>query len=270
MPDRALRGELLTGTHCVEEALRTGRRRLFDLCYVPGKRTSRLAAILAAARQRGLPLQELDAAQMTALCGGPHHQGVALRAAPLPTAALAELVDGLQGAEALVLLLDGLLDPHNLGALVRTALGAGAAGIVLPQDRSAPLSPSVSRASAGALEHAVVVVVPNLVRAMQALKAQGFWLAGLVPRAPTCLFEARLDGRIGLVVGGEEQGIRPLVRRHCDMLLSIPQAGGVDSLNASAAGAVALYEVWRQRRRGAPECPTQRHSAAAPSAQVGT
>jgi 23S rRNA (guanosine2251-2'-O)-methyltransferase len=148
----------------------------------------------------------------------------------------------------LLLLLDQIVDVQNLGSLIRTALCAGAKGVVITRKRAAHPSPAVSKASAGALEHLPVARVANMTEAIKQLKNTGFWIVGLGGRSGRSLFEVDLTGPLALVIGGEQKGIRPLVRRHCDFLAAIPQQGPLDSLNASAAGAVALFEAVRQRR----------------------
>jgi 23S rRNA (guanosine2251-2'-O)-methyltransferase len=148
-----------------------------------------------------------------------------------------------------VLALDGIQDPHNLGSIIRSAHVAGAHAILIPKDRSAEVTPAVARASAGAVEHTRVIRVTNLVRALEGLKAAGLWVAGADPEGDTRLSD--LDGRdpLAIVVGGEDLGLRPLVRRTCDRLVSIPMRGEVASLNAGVAAAVILFEVVRQRER---------------------
>jgi 23S rRNA (guanosine2251-2'-O)-methyltransferase len=146
-----------------------------------------------------------------------------------------------------LLILDGVVDPQNLGALMRTAVCAGMGAVVLPKDRSARPGPAVSRASAGALEHARLAVVTNIVATIQALKPLGLWIVGLDKDDGQPLFASDLSGPLAIVVGAEGKGIRPLVRRHCDFLVAVPQVGPIDSINASVAGAVVIYESWRQR-----------------------
>ena len=140
------------------------------------------------------------------------------------------------------------MDPHNLGALVRTALCVGVEGIIIPKDRSVPPTPSVSKASAGAMEHIRLARVTNMVNTIKALKKKGLWIAGMEKTSNTSIFSSDLTGPIAIVIGGEEKGMRLLVKKHCDFLMSIPQTGPVNSLNASVAGAIAMYEVYRQRR----------------------
>ena len=152
----------------------------------------------------------------------------------------------------LVVLLDGIVDPHNLGAIVRTAHCVGADALVIPRDRAAGATPTVSKTSAGALEHTRLVPVTNLAGSIQWLKKQGVWVAGLAAQAEQTVFQADLKGSLALVIGGEEKGLRRLVREYCDYLISIPLLGRVDSLNSSAAAAVVLYEAFRQRGQAVP------------------
>jgi 23S rRNA (guanosine2251-2'-O)-methyltransferase len=146
-------------------------------------------------------------------------------------------------------MLDNIVDPQNLGALIRTALCVGIDGVVMPRDNCAPPTASVSSASAGALEHIDLCRVTNLVQTIKLCKSHGLWIFGMERGAEQSIFGGDLTGPIALVLGGEQKGIRPLVRKHCDMLFSIPQRGPIESLNVSAAGAVAMYEALRQRQR---------------------
>jgi 23S rRNA (guanosine2251-2'-O)-methyltransferase len=159
--------------------------------------------------------------------------------------ALAESADG----SSFFLMLDRIVDPQNLGALLRSAEGAGAAAVILPKDRSASPTPAVSKASAGAMEHLQIAVVTNLVQTLGKLKDLGYWFYGLDSEGGHSLFETEMTGKAVLLVGGEEKGLRHLVRAQCDVLISIPLHGTVSSLNASAAGAVAMYERCRQQMK---------------------
>jgi 23S rRNA (guanosine2251-2'-O)-methyltransferase len=145
-------------------------------------------------------------------------------------------------------MLDNILDPQNLGAIIRTALCVGIDGVIMPKDRSAPISPAVSRASAGALEHIRLSRVTNLVQTIKQCKKSGLWIMGLDKGAEQCLYDGDMTGSLAIVLGGEQKGIRPLVKKHCDFLVAIPQLGAVDSLNVSVAAAVAMYEALRQRQ----------------------
>ena len=194
------------------------------------------------AQQAGIPLQYESTAVLEQLARGGRHQGVIACIAPFRFTPLAEISSG--GAD-LLLVLDGVVDPHNLGALLRTAEAVGAGGVILPRDRAAPITPVVVKASAGATAHLRVCQVPNLVRCLDALRLCGYWIVGLWPQAPQSLYTLEVSGKVALVVGGEEGGMRQLVRRHCDFLVAIPMRGKVESLNASVAGAVALYKLFR-------------------------
>lgn len=241
--------EVLYGFHPVMEALRAGRRRVRAVLVSQRRGDRRVEALIAAAETRQIPLQRVSPAELTALAG-PHHQGVAARVSPLAALDLDGLCNALADGSCppWLLILDGVVDPQNLGALVRTAVCAGLGAVVLPKDRAARPGPAVSRASAGALEHARLAVVTNIVAALQALKPLGLWVAGLDKDGGGSLFASDLSGPLAVVVGAEGKGIRPLVRRYCDFLVAVPQVGPIDSLNASVAGAVVIYESWRQRQ----------------------
>jgi 23S rRNA (guanosine2251-2'-O)-methyltransferase len=241
--------EILFGVHPVAEALAAGRRKLMEVFVAKGRRAARIEALVAAAEARGIPVREETAERIASLCDSPGHQGVAARASAYP---LAEPEDMLAGDAPFLLVLDGVVDPRNLGALVRSGVCVGVDGVLIPKDRAAPPTPAASKASAGALEHVRLARVTNLAATLRALKERGVWIAGLSRTEAVSLYDADLTGPLALVVGGEEKGIRPLVRSRCDFGLAIPQAGPVDSLNASVAGAVALYEAFRQRRAVVP------------------
>jgi 23S rRNA (guanosine2251-2'-O)-methyltransferase len=241
--------EILHGFHPVVEALRAGRRRVQAVLVSQRRGDRRAETLIAEAEARQIPVRSVSPAELTAVAG-PYHQGVAARVSPLTVLDLDGLRNALAGGSCppWILILDGVVDPQNLGALVRTAVCAGVGAVVLPKDRAARPNPAVSRASAGALEHARLVVVPNIVAAIQALKPLGLWISGLDKNEGQPLFASDLSGPLAIVVGAEGKGIRPLVRRNCDFLVAVPQVGPIDSLNASVAGAVVIYESWRQRQ----------------------
>ena len=168
---------------------------------------------------------------------------------PYPQVAVQEMLQTVQGEDAkrFLLILDNIQDPQNLGAIIRTALCVGIQGVIVPRDRSASPTAAVSKASAGALEHIRLVRVTNLVQTIKYCKTSGLWVMGLQKDAAQSIYAADLSGSIALVLGGEQKGMRRLVKKHCDFLVSIPQQGAIDSLNASAAAAVAMYEAFRQR-----------------------
>lgn len=246
------RSEVLYGIHPVTEAIRAGRRRLYEIYLLEAERSERLASIATLAASRSIPIKRLDSDTLTQRCHSDRHQGAALRAGPFPCQMIEDLLRDVAAAASgtpFLLLLDNIQDPHNLGAILRTAACAGVDGIVVPKDRSAPPGPTVSRVSAGALEHATIYRVTNLADTIIRLQKQTrIWFVGLDPNAGKVLYNADLSGPLGLVVGGEGKGIRTLIRKRCDDLVSIPQVGAVDSLNASVAAAVGIYEAVRQRR----------------------
>jgi 23S rRNA (guanosine2251-2'-O)-methyltransferase len=176
---------------------------------------------------------------------------VALRMESFAYADLHDLLAGVDaaGGNGLILVLDGIQDPHNLGALIRTAACAGANGVIIPKDRAVGVTPTVEKVSAGAVETVPVAQVANIAQALDQLKSRGFWTYGLAGEGAASLYDQNFSGSVAVVVGGEGEGIRPLVRRGCDVVVSIPLSGGVSSLNASVAGGIALFEVVRQRRK---------------------
>lgn len=247
--------EILYGRQPVREALRARRRQVYKLQIAGGIQPAGIVGeILSLARQARLPVQEVDRREMDRLGGDANHQGVAAEVSGYPYVDLEALLGAAQqaGEPPFLLLLDHVQDPQNLGSLLRSAEAAGVHGVVLPGRRAAGVTPAAVRASAGAAEHVRVAMAGNLVQAMQALKARNVWLAGLEARPEAQLYtDADLSGSLGLVVGSEGQGLARLVRNTCDFLLHLPMYGQVGSLNAGAAGVVALYEARRQRGQGA-------------------
>ena len=242
--------DVLYGFHPVVEALRAGRRTIYTVMVDRANPSARQAQVIARAEEDGIAWQSLTPDQVRAACGSDQHQGVAAIVSPLPTDSLEAIVSagGRDDGACLLVLLDSIVDPNNLGAIVRTAHCAGADALVVPKDRAVGATPAVSKASAGALEHTRLCRVTNLAGTIQQLKKQGVWVAGLAMDGARTVFQADLKGPLAMVVGGEEKGLRPLVRQHCDFLVSIPLFGRIDSLNASAAAAVVLYEAVRQRQ----------------------
>ncbi|MFH0731229.1 MAG: 23S rRNA (guanosine(2251)-2'-O)-methyltransferase RlmB [Pseudomonadota bacterium] len=242
--------EILYGYHPVREALRANRRKIQTIYLGRESSGNRCEEILTVAASNGIPVERVTADAMRSMTRTDHHQDLCARVSVYPVVAMEDLLDALPGGKAppFFLVIDSVLDPQNLGALIRSALAVGVIGVLTPKDRSAPPTPVVSKASAGALEHIPLARVTNLSRALDALRQRGLWIFGLEGTADREIYGTDLTGPMALVVGGEEKGIRPLVKQHCDLLVSIPQYGPLDSLNASVAGAVALYEVLRQRR----------------------
>jgi 23S rRNA (guanosine2251-2'-O)-methyltransferase len=237
----------------VLEALRARGDQVERLYLTHGQVPSRSAGeLFARARDAGVRVQNVPREKLAELAGGGLHQGVV---AELRTFEYVQLEDILEAAKGsgrppLVVVLDGIEDPQNLGAIIRSAHALGAHGVVIPKDRAAKVTGAVARASAGAVEHCPVARVVNLARALEDLKAAGLWIAAAVAEGPESLPQARLDGPLALVIGSEGSGIREGVLKHCDHLLRIPMLGKVASLNASVAAAILLYEAQRQRTAG--------------------
>ena len=246
-----MKAEILYGFHPVYEALAAQRRTIYEIYLqyqTPSGRLARLASLSAAS---GVRIKTAGSSDLRALTGTAGHQGVAARAEPYPLMPVTDIL-AAAGARAhphFLLLLDHILDPQNLGAIIRTALCVGIDGIIMPKDRSAPATPSVSKASAGALEHIRLSRVTNLVQIIKRCKKDGIWVMGLDKDAGRSIYDGDMSGSIAIVLGGEQKGLRPLVKKNCDFLVSIPQLGAVDSLNASVAAAVTLYEALRQRQK---------------------
>jgi 23S rRNA (guanosine2251-2'-O)-methyltransferase len=237
----------LTGFHAVEEALAAGRA-LDRIVIARGRHGERVEAVVRLARSKSVPVRFEDRLQIDRLVGTREHQGIAALAAAKPALELEDLL-AAKTPQGLLVLLDGIEDPHNLGAIVRTALAAGAHGVVIPERRAVGLTDTVERASAGALAHLPVARVKNLVRAMEEMKEAGYWLIGLDERAEKKYSEADFSGQVGIVLGSEGEGLHELTRKRCDFLVSIPTSGPVRALNVSVAAGVVLFEVVRQRQQ---------------------
>jgi len=220
----------LTGIHAVKEALEA-RRPIDRIAIAKGRQDTRVEEIVQLARKQGVPVRFEDRGQLDRLANSKDHQGVVALAAARAAATLEDILahaNASQGQLGLIVLLDGVEDPHNLGAIVRTTLAAGAHGVVIPERRAAGLTDTVARASAGALAHLPVAKVTNLVRTMEQLKEAGYW-------------------PVGIVLGSEGQGLHELTRKRCDFVVSLPTTGPVKSLNVSVAAGVVLFEAIRQR-----------------------
>jgi 23S rRNA (guanosine2251-2'-O)-methyltransferase len=205
--------------------------------------------IMELAKKKGTPLRYVSKETLSGLVGHEHHQGLALRARPFDYAQLETfLAQEMDRIEPLVLL-DSIQDPQNLGAVLRSACFLGAKGVVIPKDRAAAVTSTVIKVAAGATAYLPIMQVTNLARSLEQLKERGLWIAGLAPEGQDNLYDVELSIPLGLVVGNEQKGLRPLVRRNCDLLISIPGTGPLQSLNAAVAAAIVLAEVQRQRRK---------------------
>ncbi len=244
--------EIIYGRNAVLEALQAQRRRFDSVLVAEGIREKDTAArILAVAREKHIPVRHIPRSKLDEL-GPVNHQGIAAQVAPYPYADVADMFALAAQREEMpfLLLLDCLQDPQNLGTLLRTAEVVGVHGVVIPGRRAAEVTPAVSNASAGAVEHLLLAQVTNLARTMGELKERGVWVAGVeyLPEAQH-YHEAQLNMPLALVVGSEGRGLRRLVRERCDLWIKLPMRGHVKSLNASVAGSIVLYEAWQQRSR---------------------
>lgn len=240
--------ELVYGLKPVLEALR-GKRRAFELFVVEEGKDHRLEKILALAAELKIPVRRRQRADLAKLTGSDHHQGIAVSMEPFAYADFDDLLAICRdaGPNTMVLVLDSIQDPHNLGAIIRTAACAGVNGVIIPRDKAVGVTSTVEKVSAGAVETVPVVQVTNIAQTLERLKEEGFWTYGTAGEAGTSIYRQDFAGKIAIVIGSEGEGLRPLVRRHCDHLVSIPLAGGVASLNASVAAGVVLFEALRQR-----------------------
>lgn len=241
------------GLNPVLELLRAHPERIEHLYLAAGQvPTSHAAEILSRARDAGVRTHRVPRERLATLAQGGLHQGVAAEVRQFEYAALEDLIAAAResGRPALVVVLDGIQDPQNLGAIVRSAHALGAHGVVLPKDRAASVTGAVAKVSAGAVEHTRIARVVNLSRALEELKAAGLWVLAAVPSAERPLWQLDLKGPLAIVVGAEGTGVREGVKKHCDLLGAIPMIGAVASMNAAASAAVVLYEVARQRALG--------------------
>ena len=241
--------QILVGFHAVIARIRQAPDSLKTVYYDVSRRDRRMKDFIETTQTLvGRKLHQADSERLRQLAGHDRHQGVVAFAEPASIARnIAELLDGLGDKKPLLLILDGVTDPHNLGACMRVADGAGADAIIVPKDRSAQLNTTVSKVASGAAETMPFVAVTNLARAMRELQEAGIWLIGTSEEADKTLYEVDLSGPVAIVMGAEGEGMRRLTKETCDELVSIPMFGGVESLNVSVASGVCLYEAARQR-----------------------
>jgi len=239
--------KVLFGFHAVGVRLKTAPASVLEVYADPARKDARMRQFLARAREAGVRVIEADSLRIAKLAGSHGHQGVAARVEPLPqTHSLDDLLDRLEGPP-LLLVLDGVTDPHNLGACLRVADGAGAHAVVAPKDHAVGINPTVAKVASGAAETVPYFMVTNLARTLGELKERSIWCIGASDDAPRTLYEADLKGPVALVLGAEGAGLRQLTRKTCDELVGIPMRGAVESLNVSVAAGVCLYEALRQR-----------------------
>ena len=242
------RSETIYGMHAVRVMLERHAERVLNVRLAEQRDDPRARAIEELARRHERPLQRVEMHALRQQLGDVAHQGVSAEITPLAPWSEDELLDALQSAQApLLLALDGVQDPHNLGACLRTADACGALAVIVPRDRAAQLTPAARKVAAGAAETTPVVVVTNLVRTLKLLKEAGLWIVGADAAAEKAAREVDLRGPVALVLGAEGTGLRQLTRQNCDFLVHLPQRGTVESFNVSVAAAMLLYETLRQR-----------------------
>ncbi|MBK9345553.1 MAG: 23S rRNA (guanosine(2251)-2'-O)-methyltransferase RlmB [Burkholderiales bacterium] len=250
--------KVLFGFHALGVRLKTAPASILEIHFEADRRDARMRQFLQRAKEGGVRLIESDSERLAKLCGSHGHQGVAARVQALAQQhSLDELLEELEAANAalppeqrtppLILVLDGVTDPHNLGACLRVADGAGAHAVIAPKDHAAGINATVAKVASGAAETVPYFMVTNLARTLNELKERGIWVIGTSDTAPATLYQTDLKGPVALVLGAEGDGMRQLTAKTCDALVSIPMKGAVESLNVSVASGVCLYEALRQR-----------------------
>lgn len=238
---------LLFGFHAVTVRLKTAPESVLEIHVDASRRDARMRQFVDRAREAGVKLVDSDDATLHQLCGTHRHQGVVARVEKTYQArTLVEVLDSIEGS-ALLLLLDGVTDPHNLGACLRVADGAGVHAVIAPKDHAVAINATVAKVASGAAETVPYLMVTNLARTIAEIKQHGIRVVGTAEDAADTLYEAPLTGPLALVLGAEGKGMRQLTRKSCDALLRIPMAGAVESLNVSVAAGVCLFEARRQR-----------------------
>jgi 23S rRNA (guanosine2251-2'-O)-methyltransferase len=239
---------MVYGIHAVEEALKADAGRIERICVQRGQNNHRVQQIIDLGREKHVPISFEDKSWLDRKAEGERHQGVLCYVAEMPTLAVEDLIEQA-AAPGLMLILDGIEDPHNLGAILRSAEVAKADGIILPQRRAAGLGPAVVKSSAGAANYIKIARAGNIVNVMNRLKTSGFWLVGLAGEAGNPIWEVDFKMPTALILGNEGNGLHRLVKENCDFLVSIPVRGRIASHNVSVAAGIALYEVLRQRSK---------------------
>ncbi|MFZ2306345.1 MAG: 23S rRNA (guanosine(2251)-2'-O)-methyltransferase RlmB [Rhodoferax sp.] len=250
--------KVLFGFHALGVRLKTAPQSIIEIYFEPTRRDARMRQFLERAGEAGVKLVESDGQRLSKMCGGHGHQGVAARVQPIAQVhSLDELLEDLEAANAelppeqrnqpLILVLDGVTDPHNLGACLRVADGAGAHAVIAPKDHAAGINATVAKVASGAAETVPYFMVTNLARTLNELKERNIWIIGTSDSATSTLYQTDLKGPVALVLGAEGAGMRQLTAKTCDALVSIPMRGAVESLNVSVASGVCLYEALRQR-----------------------
>ena len=253
--ERGLGGQIVAGRNAVRELLHAGRRPVREVFFADGLDGAPiLEEIASLAARAGVPIRTVPRAKIDHLAETEAPQGVVARAAPLPEADLSVLAGARSdGTPPFLVALDGVTDPHNLGAIIRTAESAGATGVVLTRHRAAHVTPTVTKAAAGSIEHIPIAVVGGLPAALQELQVRGVWTVGLAGDSPQTVFDLPVaDGPLCLVLGSEGSGLSRLVRQRCELVVGIPKIGATQSLNVAAAAAVSCFEIARRRLGSSP------------------
>ena len=240
--------DILLGRNAVREALKSGRS-INRILIADTSHGGSMPEIITLSKERHIIVQNVTTEKLDQICGGQRHQGIAAYAAPVDYVELDDILNIAKekNEDPFIILLDELEDPHNLGAILRTADAVGAHGILIPKHRSCPLSSVVAKTSAGAVEYVPVARIGNVVQTLDELKAKGLWVAGADMNGEQTYYEANMTGPLVLVIGNEGFGISRLTKNACDFMVKIPMAGKVNSLNASNAAAILAYEVLKQR-----------------------
>jgi 23S rRNA (guanosine2251-2'-O)-methyltransferase len=242
-------GQWIAGINAVSSALEHDIEHVREVLVEAGNKNARIVEIEENARRRDVSVRRVSHQALEGIAGGLRHQGVIARyeaAKPMEESELPALIEAAAG-KALILVLDGVQDPHNLGACLRSAAAAGVTAVVIPKDKAAPLNATVRKTSAGAADRIPVISVTNLARTLRAIKDAGVWVYGMDGEAPGLIYRTDFTGNVALVMGGEGEGMRRLTREHCDGLVKIPMPGEMESLNVSVATGIALFEAVRQR-----------------------
>ena len=241
------RNDIIAGRNPVMEAIRSGRS-IESILVAKGERSGSVVAIIAKAKQKNIPVKDVDSKKLDFLAKGVNHQGIVAQCAVKEYSTLEEIfaLAEERGESPFIIVLDKIEDPHNLGAIIRTAECAGAQGVIIPERRSAGLSYTVEKTSAGALEYMPVVRVKNISAVLQKLKDKGIWVYG-ADMDGEHYKKVNYDGAVALVIGNEGKGISPLVAKDCDVIVSLPMKGKINSLNASVAAGILMYEIADKR-----------------------
>ena len=242
-------GQWIAGINAVSSALEHDIEHVREVLVEAGNKNARIVEIEDNARRREVSVRRVSHQTLEGIAGGLRHQGVIARyeaAKPTEESELPGLIEAA-GGKALLLVLDGVQDPHNLGACLRSAAAAAVTAVIIPKDKAAPINATVRKTSAGAADRLPVISVTNLARTLRAIKDAGVWVYGMDGEAPGLIYQTDFTGNVALVMGGEGEGMRRLTREHCDGLVKIPMPGEMESLNVSVATGIALFEAVRQR-----------------------